>query len=155
MESASDLLDLKDTLVNRTRHETLLLQQSPRQHRAARRPDENAHGAVPAPRAAPASHRAPSQPELGKQVELNVFNADGEMDHSILERMISPLEHMLRNAVDRGIETQEQRQKSGKDALGNINLTISREGGDVLISMQDDGRGINIAAVRKKPLSAA
>jgi chemosensory pili system protein ChpA (sensor histidine kinase/response regulator) len=139
--------------VNRTRDtETLLLQQS-------RVNTELQEGLmktrmVPFQRLVPRLRRIVRQvsQELGKQVELNVFNADGEMDRSILERMISPLEHMLRNAVDHGIETQEQRQKSGKDALGNINLTISREGGDVLISMQDDGRGINIAAVRKKAL---
>ena len=90
--------------------------------------------------------------ELDKQVELRVYNADGEMDRTILERMISPLEHMVRNAVDHGIETREQRASAGKPDVGNIDLEISRDGGDVLITMTDDGRGINLAAVRKKAL---
>src|SRR5690606_38102509 len=90
--------------------------------------------------------------ELDKQVELRVYNADGEMDRTILERMISPLEHMVRNAVDHGIETREQRASAGKSDVGNIDLEISRDGGDVLITMTDDGRGVNLPAVRKKAI---
>ena len=52
--------------------------------------------------------------ELGKQVELHVSNAEGEMDRSVLERLISPLEHMLRNAVDHGLEAQEKRARGWK-----------------------------------------
>src|SRR5690606_35676664 len=90
--------------------------------------------------------------ELDKQVELRVYNADGEMDRTILERMISPLEHMVRNAVDHGIETREQRASAGKPDVGSIDLEISRDGGHVLITMTDDGRGINLAAVCKKAI---
>ena len=153
VESASDLLDLKETLSHKTRDaETLLLQQS-------RVNTELQEGLmktrmVPFQRLVPRLRRIVRQVglELDKQVELRVYNADGEMDRTILERMISPLEHMVRNAVDHGIETREQRASAGKPEVGNIDLEISRDGGDVLITMADDGRGINMAAVRKKAI---
>jgi chemosensory pili system protein ChpA (sensor histidine kinase/response regulator) len=90
--------------------------------------------------------------ELNKQVDLRVYNAEGEMDRTILERMISPLEHMVRNAVDHGIEHTEQRLQSGKDAQGSIELDIRRDGGDVVLTMRDDGKGINLEAVRRKAI---
>tara|TARA_B100000676_G_C18016185_1_gene809812 strand:- start:255 stop:1679 length:1425 start_codon:yes stop_codon:yes gene_type:complete len=88
--------------------------------------------------------------ELNKQVELRVNNADGEMDRTILERMISPLEHMVRNAVDHGIESGEQRRAAGKPEKGSIELDIRRDGGDVVLTLRDDGQGINLDAVLKK-----
>jgi chemosensory pili system protein ChpA (sensor histidine kinase/response regulator) len=90
--------------------------------------------------------------ELGKQVELEVNNADGEMDRSVLERLISPLEHMLRNAVDHGLETTEGRIAAGKSEVGSIHLNLSRDGSDVVIRLVDDGAGINIEKVRAKAI---
>src|SRR5690554_6353289 len=90
--------------------------------------------------------------ELGKQVELKVANAEGEMDRSVLERMVAPLEHMLRNAIGHGIETAAARKAAGKPVKGTIRLELSREGADILLVMSDDGGGINLAAVRKKAI---
>lgn len=151
VESASDLLDIRESLTNKTRDaETLLLQQS-------RVNTELQEGLmqtrmVPFQRLVPRLRRIVRQvgQELDKQVEFKVFNADGEMDRSILERLISPLEHMLRNAVDHGIENKTERASTNKAALGSIELSISRDGGDVLVILKDDGHGINIDAVRKK-----
>lgn len=153
VESASDLLDLKDTLTNKTRDtETLLLQQS-------RVNSELQEGLmqtrmVPFQRLVPRLRRIVRQVglELGKQVELNVRNAEGEMDRSILERLISPLEHMVRNAVDHGIESPDKRKTTNKEDVGQVTLTISRDGGDVLITLEDDGQGINIEAVKRKAI---
>ncbi|KZZ46283.1 hypothetical protein A3759_06880 [Thalassolituus sp. HI0120] len=153
VESASDLLDLKDTLSNKTRDaETLLLQQS-------RVNTELQEGLmktrmVPFQRLVPRLRRIVRQIslELSKQVELKVFNADGEMDRTILERLISPLEHMVRNAVDHGMETEEQRREAGKSEVGNIELDISRDGGDIVLTLRDDGRGVNLEAVRNKAI---
>ncbi|AHK14784.1 Hpt domain-containing protein [Thalassolituus oleivorans] len=153
MESASDLIDLKDTLTHKTRDaETLLLQQS-------RVNTELQEGLmktrmVPFQRLVPRLRRIVRQVslELNKQVDLRVYNAEGEMDRTILERMISPLEHMVRNAVDHGIEHTEQRLQSGKDAQGSIELDIRRDGGDVVLTMRDDGKGINLEAVRRKAI---
>src|SRR5690606_31453086 len=88
--------------------------------------------------------------ELGKTVELNAFNVEGELDRTLLERMVPPLEHMLRNAVDHGIEGREQRRADGKAEAGRIDLRLSREGGDVVIEIADDGAGIDVDRVRAK-----
>lgn len=151
MESASDLLDIKDTLSNKTRDaETLLLQQS-------RVNTELQEGLmqtrmVPFQRLVPRLRRIVRQIslELSKNVEFHVFNADGEMDRSILERLVTPLEHMLRNAVDHGLEIESDRTAKGKPQQGNIELHISREGSDVVVRLKDDGRGFNVSAIRAK-----
>ncbi|MFQ3171576.1 MAG: chemosensory pili system protein ChpA (sensor histidine kinase/response regulator) [Oleispira sp.] len=153
VESASDLLDIRESLTNKTRDaETLLLQQS-------RVNTELQEGLmqtrmVPFQRLVPRLRRIVRQigQELDKPVELKIFNADGEMDRTILERLISPLEHMLRNAVDHGIENKIERTKADKPAQGLVRLSISRDGGDVLVILKDDGQGIDLDAVRKKAL---
>ncbi|MCQ4256856.1 Hpt domain-containing protein [Stutzerimonas stutzeri] len=150
-ESASDLLDLKETLAARNRDaETLLLQQ-------ARVNTELQEGLmrtrmVPFDRLVPRLRRIVRQVagELGKQVEFHVGNATGEMDRSVLERIVAPLEHMLRNAVDHGIESMAARVAAGKPEQGNIRLELSREGGDIVLALSDDGAGINLEAVRRK-----
>ncbi|SDT04139.1 chemosensory pili system protein ChpA (sensor histidine kinase/response regulator) [Halopseudomonas xinjiangensis] len=150
-ESASDLLDLKETLAAKSRDaETLLVQQ-------ARVNTELQEGLmrtrmVPFERLLPRMRRVVRQvaTELGKQVELTVGNAEGEMDRSVLERMIGPLEHMLRNAVDHGIEMPARRIDNGKPEQGNITLDLRREGGEIVLQLADDGAGINLDAVRRK-----
>ncbi|MFK0921970.1 Hpt domain-containing protein [Pseudomonas aeruginosa] len=152
-ESASDLLDLKETLAAKNRDaETLLLQQ-------ARVNTELQEGLmrtrmVPFDRLVPRLRRIVRQVagELGKQVEFVVGNADGEMDRTVLERIVAPLEHMLRNAVDHGIESGETRRAAGKPEHGTIRLNIGREGGDILLTLSDDGAGIRLDAVRRKAI---
>ena len=152
-ESASDLLDLKETLATRNRDaETLLLQQ-------ARVNTELQEGLmrtrmVPFDRLVPRLRRIVRQVagELGKQVEFHVGNAEGEMDRTVLERIVAPLEHMLRNAVDHGIESADKRRAAGKSEVGNIRLTLGREGGDILLTLADDGGGIRLDAVRRKAI---
>ncbi|MER0042333.1 Hpt domain-containing protein [Pseudomonas sp. MGal98] len=152
-ESASDLLDLKETLASRNRDaETLLLQQ-------ARVNTELQEGLmrtrmVPFDRLVPRLRRIVRQvaSELGKQVEFTVGNADGEMDRTVLERIVAPLEHMLRNAVDHGIEGAAVRSNAGKPEQGSIRLELGREGGDIVLTLSDDGAGINLDAVRRKAI---
>lgn len=152
-ESASDLMDLKETLSAKSRDaETLLLQQ-------ARVNTELQEGLmrtrmVPFERLVPRLRRIVRQlsAELGKQAELQVANAEGEMDRSVMERMVAPLEHMLRNAVGHGLEEPEIRRAGGKQETGRIRLELSREGADILLVLSDDGAGINVAAVRKKAI---
>ncbi|MGH8355257.1 MAG: hybrid sensor histidine kinase/response regulator, partial [Pseudomonas sp.] len=152
-ESASDLLDLKETLAARNRDaETLLLQQ-------ARVNTELQEGLmrtrmVPFDRLVPRLRRIVRQvaSELGKQVEFHVGNAEGEMDRSVLERIVAPLEHMLRNAVDHGIEPAAVRRAAGKPEQGSIRLSLGREGGDILLTLADDGGGIRLDAVRRKAI---
>ncbi len=88
--------------------------------------------------------------ELHKQVNFELQGEDQEIDRRVLEKMMAPLEHMLRNAIAHGIESTEEREKAGKDSTGNIKLIIGRDGSEIAIKVVDDGAGINIDAVRKK-----
>ena len=152
-ESASDMLDLKDTLLFKSREaETILLQQ-------ARINTELQEGLmrarmVPFSRLLPRLRRIVRQiaQELKKEVEFHVFNGEGELDRNLLARMVPPLEHMLRNAVDHGIESTMVRRGFGKSLPGRIDLRVSREGGDFVIEIADDGVGIDIETVRVKAM---
>src|SRR6478736_934656 len=91
--------------------------------------------------------------DTGKQVELQVEGASGELDRQVLERMLPPFEHLLRNAVVHGIESPEQRIAAGKPEAGQILLTLRREGAEVIVDVRDDGAGMNIGAIRSKAIS--
>ncbi|WP_044269535.1 Hpt domain-containing protein [Pseudomonas fluorescens] len=152
-ESASDLLDLKDTLERRNQDAHNLLQQQ------ARINTELQEGLmrtrmVPFERMLPRLKRIVRQVagELGKDVEFIVGNAEGEMDRNVLERMAAPLEHMLRNAVDHGLESREVRLAASKPEKGRITLDLTHEGGDIVFDMRDDGAGVPLEAVRRKAI---
>jgi len=74
------------------------------------------------------------------------------MDRSVLERLIAPLEHMLRNAMDHGIETKEERIANNKSDTGRVIISLYREGSEVFVKIQDDGRGLNLPAIRAKAI---
>lgn len=155
LESASDVQDLRDTLVDKARDaEALLLQQS-------RINTDLQEGLmrtrmVPFSRLVPRLRRIVRQVSntLGKQVALKLESIEGEIDRSILERIVPSLEHMIRNAVDHGIESEAERLALGKPLEGTLSLSFAREGGDVLIRLADDGRGLNVDAIRAKALSS-
>lgn len=152
-ESASDLLDIKTTMLDKTREtENLLLQLSRTQSDLQEGLMDSR--TVPFSRITPRLQRVVRQTatELGKSVELRILNDEGEIDRNILERITSPLEHMLRNAVDHGIEKSQERIESGKSRTGLITLEVLREGGEIVINLIDDGRGINVNAVRQKAI---
>ncbi len=109
---------------------------------------------VPFSNLVPRLHRVVRQTcnPLGKQAELEVHGAEIELDRGILERMIGPFEHLLRNAVSHGIERPDVRRQSGKDAQGRITLDVRREGSDVLLTIADDGAGIDVDAIRQRAI---
>ncbi|MDO7902680.1 Hpt domain-containing protein [Pseudomonas sp. K1(2024)] len=152
-ESASDLLDLKETLALKTQEAQGLLQQQARINSQLQE-GLTATLMVPFERLVPRLQRVVRQvaSELGKQVELVVGNAEGELDRSVLERMVAPLEHMLRNAVDHGLEPREVRLAAGKPEQGTIHLDLLHEGADIVIEMSDDGAGVPLEAVRNKAI---
>ena len=80
--------------------------------------------------------------ELGKDVQLEITGGDTELDKSVVERIADPLMHLVRNALDHGLETPEQRSASGKPARGRLTLAACHESGSILIRISDDGRGI-------------
>ena len=91
--------------------------------------------------------------DSGKQAELIVDGASGELDRQVLERMLPPFEHMLRNAVVHGIEVPDERRMRGKAETGRISVALHREGSEVVVEVADDGAGMNLRAIRDKALS--
>ena len=88
--------------------------------------------------------------ELGKQVQLVMVGDKTELDRTIIEAIKDPLTHIIRNAVDHGLETPDVRAQAGKTAEGTITLRAFHEGGQVNIEIMDDGRGINVGKVKQK-----
>jgi chemosensory pili system protein ChpA (sensor histidine kinase/response regulator) len=85
---------------------------------------------------------------INKEVNLDVSGVNTLMDSNVLNDLVDPLMHMLRNAVDHGIETAEVRQSMGKDPVGRIHLAFFREGNRVVVRCQDDGAGLDLQAIR-------
>ena len=81
--------------------------------------------------------------DLGKKINVKIRGADTELDRSIIDELADPLVHILRNAVDHGIETPSERKKQGKDATGEILLKAYQKGSEIIIEIADDGAGID------------
>ena len=90
--------------------------------------------------------------ELNKRVELVLSGTDVELDRHLLERMVGPFEHMIRNAIDHGIEPVAEREQSGKRAVGTITIQATQESGEIVIRVSDDGAGLNIDRIRAKAI---
>ena len=90
--------------------------------------------------------------DLHKEVELTIAGADTELDKSVIEQLGDPLMHLIRNSMDHGIEPPERRLAAGKRRGATIHLSARHAGGNVLISVADDGAGINAAAVRERAI---
>ncbi len=88
--------------------------------------------------------------EAGKRAELAVEGASGELDRQVLDKMLPPFEHMLRNSVVHGIEGAAERQAAGKPAVGRITIRLHREGAEMVIDVADDGAGLDVDAIRRK-----
>ena len=88
--------------------------------------------------------------ELGKEIVLTTSGEETELDKTVIERLHDPLVHLIRNSLDHGVGTPDEREASGKPRQGNIHLSAIHSGAQVLISIKDDGRGIDPARVRAK-----
>ncbi len=88
--------------------------------------------------------------ELGKEIKLVTIGAETEMDKTVLESLGDPFVHLLRNAMDHGIEKPEDREAAGKDRQGTIILSAQHSGGDVLLRIEDDGKGMDFKAVARR-----
>jgi chemosensory pili system protein ChpA (sensor histidine kinase/response regulator) len=150
-ESAADMSSLQGSLEDLTRqYETLLLQQS----RVSSELQEGLMRTrmVPFDALVPRLRRVVRQAaaDTGKNVQLKLDGAQGELDRNVLERMTAPLEHMLRNAVAHGLESPAERKKHKKHEEGTIRIAVRREGSEVVLEVGDDGAGLNRAAIRKR-----
>ncbi len=90
--------------------------------------------------------------DLGKNVELTIEGAETELDKTVIDQLSDPLMHLIRNSMDHGIGSPEERAKSGKPPMANIHLSARHSGASVLIAVTDDGRGINTEAVRHRAI---
>jgi chemosensory pili system protein ChpA (sensor histidine kinase/response regulator) len=150
-ESASDLGSLKDLLKSVTNEaDSLLVQQS--------RVTAELQDGLMRTRMVPFSRHVSrltrlvrqAAEEAGKRAELAVEGASGELDRQVLDKMLPPFEHMLRNAIFHGIEDPGERQAIGKPATGRITIRLHREGAEMVIDVADDGRGLEVDAIRRK-----
>ncbi|VAW92285.1 Signal transduction histidine kinase CheA [hydrothermal vent metagenome] len=153
LESLNDLDSLRGILSNLTREsETLLVQQS--------RVNTELQEGLMRTRMVPFSGQVSrlrrivrqTAEELDKHVELKLSGVENEIDRTVLERILAPLEHMLRNAIAHGIESSEQRSENGKPEKGIIELIVDRDGSDLIVTVSDDGRGLDLDAIRDKAL---
>ncbi|MEC5318459.1 chemotaxis protein CheA [Brenneria populi subsp. brevivirga] len=91
--------------------------------------------------------------KLDKQVELTLLGSSTELDKSLIERIIDPLTHLVRNSLDHGIESPEKRVAAGKPEVGNLTLSAEHQGGNICIEVVDDGAGLNREKILAKALS--
>ncbi|WP_330984458.1 MULTISPECIES: chemotaxis protein CheA [Enterobacterales] len=91
--------------------------------------------------------------KLNKQVELTLMGSSTELDKSLIERIIDPLTHLVRNSLDHGIESPENRLAAGKSAVGNLILSAEHQGGNICIEVTDDGAGLNRDRILAKAIS--
>lgn len=91
--------------------------------------------------------------KMGKQIELQTIGRATELDKSLIERIIDPLTHLVRNSLDHGIETPEKRIAAGKDPVGNLMLSAQHSGGNIVIEVSDDGGGLNRERLLQKAIS--
>ncbi|QIK38761.1 response regulator [Caldichromatium japonicum] len=152
-ETINDLVSVKEILGTYQREITDLLNQQ------ARLADDLQDGLlrtrmVPFVQVVPRLQRLVRQTAdtLGKSARLEIFGPEVELDRTILDRLVAPLEHLLRNAVDHGIEDTKTRVTRGKPVTGLVTLALRREGNDVVISLSDDGRGLDLEAIRQQAI---
>jgi len=88
--------------------------------------------------------------ELEHDVELITEGSETELDKNVIEKLMDPLMHLIRNSVDHGIESSEERVKNGKSPQGTVRLEATNSGADVVIRVQDDGRGLDTEAIRNR-----
>ena len=154
-ETASDVSSIKDLLQNITADtESILLQQA--------RTTSELQDTLMRTRMVPFDQHVPrltrlvrqQAQEAGKQVELLIEGTRGELDRQVMEKMLPPFEHMLRNAIIHGIEAPEARVAAGKAHEAKIVVRFEREGSQVLIEVQDDGAGLDLDKIKEKALEA-
>ena len=91
--------------------------------------------------------------DVDKRAQLDIQGGDLEIDRSVLEKVTAPLEHLLRNALAHGIESAEARKAAGKTEFGEITLIAQQSGNEMLLTVKDDGAGLNFARIREKALA--
>ncbi|MCR6686286.1 Hpt domain-containing protein [Pseudoxanthomonas sp.] len=150
-ESAADLTGLQGVLDDLARQYDVLLQQ---QSRVSSELQDGLMSArmVPFDSVVPRLRRVVRQAghETRKQVQLKLDGTHGELDRNVLDRMVAPLEHMLRNSVAHGLELPKDRRDAGKPEEGTITIALRHEGSEIVLRVSDDGRGLDRDAIRRR-----
>ncbi len=90
--------------------------------------------------------------DMNKKVELQIFGEETELDKTLIEEIYDPLVHMVRNSVDHGLELPEEREKVGKNPVGKVVLSAKQEGNNIIITIEDDGHGIDPEVIKRKAI---
>jgi two-component system chemotaxis sensor kinase CheA len=90
--------------------------------------------------------------EMKKDVDLTVSGGETELDKTVLDNLGDPLVHLLRNSIDHGVEPPEQRRANGKSPRGSVHLSAFQEGNHIIISIKDDGRGLDVEKIKQKAI---
>lgn len=150
-ESVNDLLNIQDNLKILTRQaDNVLIQQT--------RVGTDLQDGILRTRMIPFSRISPrlqrlarlTARELHKQIDFIIEGEEIEFERTVLNRVVAPLEHLLRNAIGHGVEDAEVRKQAGKPPIARVKITLMKEGSDLIIKLQDDGAGLNLLAIRKK-----
>ncbi|CAM4212531.1 chemotaxis protein CheA [Pseudoalteromonas ostreae] len=91
--------------------------------------------------------------KLNKQVELKLLGEQTELDKTVMEKISDPMVHLVRNSLDHGLETVEQRLSAGKEPVGTVTLNAFHQGGNIVIEIMDDGQGLNTAKIKQKAVA--
>ncbi len=154
MESVSDLESIKDFMNNTVRESETLLQQ---QSRISTELQESLMRTRMIKFSGLTSRLSrivrQTSRELNKNIEFEIIGDELEVDRSILDRIVSPLEHLLRNAVSHGIEADDVRAALNKADVGKVVIEITKDGQDLVVSVIDNGAGINVDAIRTKAIA--
>lgn len=154
-ESVNDVSTIQSGLLNNLDETEAALQQQSRMNRELQYGLMNVR-MVPFSVISERLHRIVRQTanELKKSVELTIDGESVDIDRSVLDKIGAPLEHLLRNSVGHGIEQPAERQKQGKLETGNIQLKVKRENDEIVITVSDDGAGINLDRIREKAIQS-
>ncbi len=153
METVTDLQNIQESMASLYRHtDSLLIQQS--------RVGAELQDGIMRTRMVPFAQISPrlqriarlTSRELHKQVNFSVNDDSIEFERTVLNRIVAPLEHMLRNAIGHGIENGDVRAKVGKLPVAEVRIDLSQEGAELILKLSDDGAGINTDAIRKKAI---
>ena len=91
--------------------------------------------------------------KLNKQVELKLIGEQTELDKTVMEKISDPMDHLVRNSLDHGLETVEKRLQAGKDPVGTVTLNAFHQGGNIVIEIMDDGQGLNTKKIQEKAIA--
>ncbi|WP_462157028.1 chemotaxis protein CheA [Pseudoalteromonas sp. GB56] len=91
--------------------------------------------------------------KLNKNVELKILGEATELDKTVMEKISDPMVHLVRNSLDHGLETPEQREAAGKEPIGTVTLNAFHQGGNIVIEIMDDGRGLNTEKIKEKAIA--